>query len=123
MPGRKPLYETVEELDSAIQSYFDEFGEDITIPGLAYHLGFESRQSIYDYKEKEEFSYSIKRATLKIEAVYAKSLKGQNVTGIIFALKNMGWKDKTESEITGANGGPLINIIQQSAANENEPIS
>jgi len=96
--ARPRTYETVEELDEAIQSYFDENGDDLTIPGLAYHLGFASRQSIYDYKENELFSYSIKRATLKIESVYAKKLYGQNVTGIIFALKNMGWKDKTELE-------------------------
>lgn len=71
--GRPRKYESVEELDNAIQSYFDEHLEDINIPGLAYHLGFESRQSIYDYKENDLFSYSIKRAILKIESVYAKS--------------------------------------------------
>ena len=98
------MYKTVEELDLAIQSYFDEYLDELTIPGLAYHLGFESRQSIYDYKEREQFSYSIKRAVLKIESVYAKKLSGQNVTGIIFALKNMGWKDKTETEHSGDMG-------------------
>lgn len=98
MMGRPRVYDTVEELDEAIQSYFDENGEDLTIPGLAYHLGFASRQSIYDYKENELFSYSIKRAILKIESVYAKKLSGQNVTGVIFALKNMGWKDSTQHE-------------------------
>ena len=102
--GRPRKYNTVEELDLAIQSYFDQNVEDLTIPGLAYHLGFESRQSIYDYKENEKFTYSIKRAILKIESVYAKKLAGQNVTGIIFALKNMGWKDKTETEHSGAMG-------------------
>jgi hypothetical protein len=34
--GAKGMYETVEELDTAIQAYFDEAGEDVTIPGLAY---------------------------------------------------------------------------------------
>jgi hypothetical protein len=119
MAGRPRLYETVEELDLAIQSYFDEIGEDITIPGLAYHLGFESRQSIYDYKENELFSYSIKRAILKIESVYAKKLSGQNVAGIIFAIKNMGWKDKTETEHSGSLAPIQINYTQQPG---NEPI-
>lgn len=118
MAGVHRYYETVEDLDLAIQSYFDEYGDDLTIPGLAYHLGFESRQSIYDYKERELFSYSIKRAILKIESVYAKKLAGQNVTGIIFALKNMGWKDKTETEHSGLS--PIqINFIEQEG---NEPI-
>jgi hypothetical protein len=102
--ARPRKYDTTEELDEAIQSYFDEAKMDVTIPGLAYHLGFESRQSIYDYKENEIFSYSIKRAVLKIESIYAAKLSGQNVTGIIFALKNMGWKDKTETEHSGAMG-------------------
>jgi hypothetical protein len=116
--GVPRFYETVEELDLAIQSYFDENGEDLTIPGLAYHLGFESRQSIYDYKEREIFSYSIKRAILKIESVYAKKLAGQNVTGIIFALKNMGWKDKTETEHSGAMG---IVWQEEKTYNETKP--
>ena len=59
-----------------------------------------------------------KRAILKIESVYAKKLAGQNVAGIIFALKNMGWKDKTETEHSGLT--PIqINFIEQEG---NEPI-
>jgi hypothetical protein len=108
--GAKGMYETVEELDTAIQAYFDQAGEDVTIPGLAYSLGFASRQSIYDYKEREQFSYSIKRAVLKIESIYAAKLSGQNVTGVIFALKNMGWKDKVESDIN-LNTDAVKNII------------
>ncbi len=68
-----------------------------TITGLALHLGFESRQSIYDYAEKGEFAYVIKKARLRIEAfVESDLLTTRSPTGAIFWLKNHGWADKTE---------------------------
>jgi hypothetical protein len=33
--------------------------------------------------------------------MYEEQLSGTAPTGSIFALKNMGWKDKTETEISG----------------------
>jgi hypothetical protein len=67
-----------------------------TWTGLALFLGFESRQSLTDYVKKEEFSYTIKRASLTIENIYEEALTSMNTSGPIFALKNYGWKDKTE---------------------------
>jgi hypothetical protein len=106
--GRKAKYEAPEDLELAIDAYFEEFGNGVTISGLAYYLGFESRQSMYDYKERPEFSYIIKRAALFIEQNYEGKLSNTSPTGAIFALKNMGWKDKHEQELTGANGGPVV---------------
>lgn len=120
--GRPPLYETPEALEQAIHDYFNpeevvelrtDAGiqkviegrkprEKVTITGLAYYLGFESRQSFYDYEEKPEFSYIIKKARLRVEMGYEENLQGNNVAGSIFALKNMGWKDKTEQEHSGS---------------------
>jgi len=77
-----------------------------TITGLVLYLGFESRQSFYDYEEKKEFSYTIKRARTLIEKEYEEMLQTGNTVGAIFALKNMGWKDKSEVE---QSGGLLIN--------------
>ena len=37
-------------------------------------------------------------------------LQGQNCTGAIFALKNLGWIDKTSQEITGKDGEPLTTV-------------
>ncbi len=99
--GRPPIFETEKELETLIDAYIAEKGEKVTITGLAYHLGFESRQSIYDYKEKPEFTYILKRATLWIESMYEQKLSGTTPTGTIFALKNMGWKDKHETEHSG----------------------
>lgn len=97
--GRPAVYTEPGQLEAQIQEYFASETKH-TITGLAYHLGFESRQSLYDYEQKGEFSYMIKRARLKVETMYEENLSGTTPTGSIFALKNMGWKDKTEQEIT-----------------------
>lgn len=99
--GRPPFFDSPEELQKAIQEYITTTGIKSTITGLAYHLGFESRQSFYDYEEREEYSYIIKRARLFIESCYEEKLSGNNCTGPLFALKNMGWKDKQEIEQSG----------------------
>ena len=68
----------------------------LSITGLALHLGFVSRQSMYDYELKDEFTYTIKKARTFIEREYEEALMYGNTTGAIFALKNMGWKDRTD---------------------------
>ncbi|MGL5235232.1 MAG: terminase small subunit [Empedobacter falsenii] len=70
--------------------------EQPSITGLAIFLGFESRQSLYDYIKKDPFSYSIKKALLKVENNYEKGLWLEKPTGVIFGLKNMGWVDRSE---------------------------
>lgn len=109
--GRPAHFETPEDLAGKIEEYFKSTeyktipnpdnpeemiykGEPVTISGLAYFLGFESRQSLYDYEKREGFSYIIKKARLKVESEYEKKLSGSSPTGSIFALKNMGWDDK-----------------------------
>ena len=114
--GRPALFKTVPELEAKIDDYFKngvkkkkvivgkgikeriEYIEFPTICGVAYHLGFESRQSFYDYEKVERFSYTIKRVRLFIENEYEALLQSSNVVGAIFALKNFGWKDKIETE-------------------------
>ena len=40
-------------------------------------------------------------ALLIVENGYEMALRENNAAGSIFALKNMGWKDKTEHEMSG----------------------
>ena len=111
MPGRPPIFESAEELGNMIHEYFEtteEGKEHPTITALALYLGFESRQSFYDYEDKDQFSYTIKRARLRIEANYEQQLFSKNPTGPIFALKNFGWRDKQEVE-QKHSGGISIN--------------
>lgn len=124
--GRPAKYETEEQLTAIIQEYFDkcvptpitgtdENGNEYimttksgkpvliqnppTTAGLALHLGYASRQSLYDLKKKDEFSYTIKRAVTLIEDYHEKSIAiGENCTGSIFWLKNHNWKDKHDIE-------------------------
>jgi len=96
--GRPPKYATPEELFDKCDEYFKtsiELQEKITITGLALFLGFGSRSTLYDYAEKEVFSYIIKNAMLVVENSY--EMSGNNFD--IFALKNMGWKDKQEIDM------------------------
>jgi len=123
--GRPPFYSGPSELQSKIDEYFFSGAEkktivvglgtmDIpvfTICGLAYYLGFESRQSLFAYEQKIEFSYIIKRARLRIEMNYEQNLQFNNATGSIFALKNMDWHDKTEHEHSGELKITGINYI------------
>lgn len=71
-----------------------------SITGIALYLGFSSKDSIYDYSKKKEFSDCIKRGILTIENNYEQGLWIDRPTGVIFALKNMGWVDKKEIETT-----------------------
>lgn len=108
--GRPGLFSSAKELQSRVDEYFNggankkKIGIGLTvieipaytICGLAYFLGFASRQSLLDYEKKEEFSDIIKKSRLRIEMNYEEMLQDKSPTGAIFALKNMGWSDKTE---------------------------
>jgi hypothetical protein len=131
--GRPLKYKTNEELQSAIDEFFalcvpelltdiegkavvDKVGRPVyrlnppTLTGLALHLGFESRQSIYDYEKRNEaFSYTIKKARLTCENFAERGiLSGEvNAAAGIFVLKNYGWTDKQEIEMSGSLKTPI----------------
>lgn len=100
--GRPAKYTTPEDLAAKVIEYFsdcDEAKYKATVTGLVLYLGFASRSSLDDQEKRgEDFSYIIKRAKLAVENSY--ELSGQSFD--IFALKNMGWRDRTEQEISGA---------------------
>lgn len=131
--GRPPDYTDPAELQAEVNNYFEyikgeseienyvnddgemctrqkwnRYPENPTITGLSLFLGFESRSTLYDYAKKVEFSYIIKRAMQMVEYGYETSLAGDKPTGAIFALKNMGWIDKVQQEMTGKDGAALI---------------
>ena len=121
--GQPPKFKTVEELQTAIDEYFDYCDNRIqhvyskardevieiinpapyTIMGLARALKI-SRQCLLDYEKREgyeKFFDTVKAAKLKVgEDVETRSIEG-NAAGPIFNLKNnFGHKDKTEVETT-----------------------
>ena len=140
--GRPPKYTDANELAAKIDEYFDYilgektttevqdqktgefeeveiwlgYPERINITGLALFLGFADKSTLYEYKKKPKFfAYSVKRGISKIEQQYESNLYERNSTGAIFALKNFGWRDKTEVDIDHTTQGksmlPIINII------------
>lgn len=81
--------------------------EPATITGLALYLGFSNKESIRDYEKKgAEFMALLKRARARVEYNYEKRLHGDKPVGAIFALKNMGWKDRTV--ITDDDDNPIL---------------
>ena len=98
----KQLYKDVKELQDKIDNYIAHQTTNelpLTYTGLSYFLGFASRQSLWEYsKRNDDLSLPVKRAMLRIEQSYEEHLVEGNATGSIFALKNRGWRDKTELE-------------------------
>ena len=118
----KGKFETVEELEKSIGDYFESLEykdaetqqvmhRPATMTGLALALGFCSRQSLYDYEGRDAFSYTIKIARLRVENSYEEHLFTKSCTGAIFGLKNLGWKDKVETEFSGLDA-IQINIVK-----------
>lgn len=109
--GRPPAFGSPELFDEAIESYFAKGGPAWTggvfmptMAGLALHLGVD-RKTVTNYSHKDEFFPAIKRARGIVEDALEKRLYGNNVTGIIFNLKNnFGWSDKQEIDHTSTDG-------------------
>jgi hypothetical protein len=116
MAGRPLKFKSVEEMQEKIDRYFaecDEKGKPYTITGLALALDT-TRELLLRYEEDENrpaFRDTVKKAKQKCQAYAEEQLfagKG-NVAGVIFNMKNnYGWRDKTEQEISGPGGGPLV---------------
>lgn len=110
--GRPPRFENPEQMEAAIDEYIANTPPiNVTLTGLCMWLGFVSKQSLYDYKKKPGFTYPVLKGLMAVENSYELTLRSQSAPGSIFALKNMGWKDRTETEISGKDGGPVINLI------------
>ena len=110
-PGGRPrIIKSPEQMDELVDAYVAECEakeKPLLLTGMILHLGLNSRAALDEYEKRPEFFNSVKRAKLFIEMQYEGGLQQSNVAGSIFALKNFGWKDKTETEITGSDGGPV----------------
>lgn len=111
MTAGQPLkFKTVKILKDKCDKYFNEclYESDnktllktpipLTITGLALALGT-SRQTLMNYEKKEKYFDTIKEAKTKVEHYAEMRLFGNNATGPIFALKNFGWKDKSQLDV------------------------
>ena len=107
--GRPPKFKTPEDMQQAIDQYFalcDDKNPPL-ISGLAYHLDM-ATESLRRYGENDEFSAVVKKAKQRVEIAVERNLHSSACTGSIFWLKNnAGYRDKTEQELTGSDGGPI----------------
>lgn len=112
--GRPLAFDSVEELEEKVNEFFTSDDAHIinfkegqeekiyapTMSGLALFLDVD-RKTITNYSNKEEYFPTIRKARARIESHLEKKLYGNNVTGLIFNLKNnFDWKDKSEIEST-----------------------
>lgn len=104
--GRPRAYsdEEISDIMVRLEQYIEE--TDIPIIAEFAYMNKIPRQTLYDYKE---FSTLIKRLMDKKESCLEKmALEGRvNSTMAIFSLKQIGWRDKQEHEISGKDGEPI----------------
>lgn len=112
--GRPRVFTTPEEMGLAVDRYLNLCISHRTPPtytGMILALGLSSKLAFRKYREYEGYAEEVDRAELLIEHEYEKRLNtATSATAPIFALKQFGWRDKTEHELTGANGGPVHSI-------------
>ncbi len=125
MKNTLPKFSSAEELDKLVDAFFKQLEgrkrvakkadadkstepKPATITGLALYLGFNSREQFERYESKGKFAANLKRARLRIEAIYEKKLHQSTFGGAVFALKNLGWIDKGETKQTA----PIIKTLK-----------
>ncbi len=128
--GRPLKFAEPADLQKAVDLYFETKTEkEWTITGLANWLDVD-RHFLQEYGARKDFSHIIKRALSRVEEKYEKNMQLNNPTGSIFVLKNMGWTDKMQTDITSAgeplnqamNDAQLANILGQFAKRTAQPI-
>lgn len=130
--GRPMKYKNVADMQTAIDKYFDDCkGEPIfdddgnavmdkhgnvilinqqppTVTGLALALGFNSRQALLNYQDRDDFNDAITRAKSRIEQyAEARLYDRDGANGAKFSLANnfKGWSDRMTLDQTISSGG------------------
>ncbi len=101
--GRPRAFNTPQELQKRIDEYKEYLktnNKPPTIAGLTYYTGID-RQTLYNYKKQDEFFDTIKTFVDWVIMTYEEQAYDKGNAGIIFLLKNYGYTDKQEHEISG----------------------
>ena len=100
--GRPRAFNSVEELESKINDYFEYCNKEnkpYTMSGLAYYLDVD-RKTIVNYTKDEEYFPTIKKARDRVQMQLEENalMNISNSTFTIFNLKNnFDWKDRIET--------------------------
>ena len=130
----QPWCETVLKFRNKVDAYFDTGANSYTLKkgdeevtqklytwtGLAYFLGFSSRESLNKFGKKPEFKEIVEKAKLVVERGYEEKLHSTNPTGAIFALKNFGWVDTTKTDLS-VTINPLEKLLKSAAKRQLPP--
>ena len=113
---KKLAIESEEVLIEKIDAFFKSAPmEEWTITGLAISLGI-STQTLWNYGKSEVYGDIVEGARTKVEHAYELALRQNGKAGEIFALKNMGWRDKRDVDHT-TNGkdmpAPILGGLSQ----------
>ena len=110
--------EIIEEMIVSLDAYIAE--TDIPIVAEFAYLNNIPKRTLYDLADKNEgLLHSIKVLVTKKEA----QLERLGLAGVIdktmavFSLKQLGWKDKNETEHTGAVGITIIDDVRKCKKN------
>ncbi len=112
--SNEPEIKSVKRTTPVMMKDWTRDPEPPTITGLAFFIGFNSRQAFEEYEQTDKFANILKRARLRIETTYEKKLHQPSPYGAIFALKSLGWNEKTGNETAGDSlmGNMKIEIVQ-----------
>ena len=114
MAGRPKKYtgEVIEQIRQAMEKYIE--GTDVPIVAEFAYQNKIPRFKLYEFAENnDEFQYTIKGLIDKKEAQLERMcLNGKiDKTMAVFSLKQLGWKDKSETEHTGTVGIKIVDDI------------
>lgn len=116
--GRPLKIESPEQMEKILNEYFSTTEENkITITGICLALDLD-KSNFYAYEKREGYENIVKRARMIVENSYEISLRENGRTGDIFALKNFGWVDRQEQEITETRRYNIINDLPKGETNE-----
>ncbi len=116
--GRPPKFNTPEQLEELIESYFTDCREREEPPFITELCVWldTSRKVLLEYENKPEFSNTIKRAKQRCEAAIEKGMmtNKMNATGSIFNLKNnYGWEERIKQDNTHEVLGETKELIEK----------
>ena len=132
--GRKLVFATPEELEQAVEKYFESlmmpvthkgepllkedgtpylyWGKPATMTGLARAIGLKSRQAVINYEKRSKgFRKVVEDARMRVEEYCETRLFDKDGCGgaKFNLINNFGWNDKKEVDL-GANEGFRINV-------------
>lgn len=114
--GRPKRFKKVEELEEAINTYFQnciDTNRPFTMTGLAMACKVD-RKTLTNYGKDDEFFPTVKRARQLVEMSLEERLVVRETftPGLIFNLKNnAGWVDKSETDLNHKLDRPILDNI------------